>query len=1531
MKGVFLFTFFSLMSLLLGKHLSEELSRATFKVKAKLANEKGKFVQRIEKQRQLESAQPPMLVYVPVASCHQFLSQDFGEFFPPAHSDNSLANIWCNWTIWAGPRKHIVVYIKNFIANEDCDKNEDKIVFEGVSSPVENTVVYACWNKITHMFAAQALAVHVVFLSSGSSRKHAGKYFRGSYFVFKDHETDVSIQHPVLSSIVLAAPVREVRYSIDAKASTKIPLLSSITDAVKLKEIDHSDKTSIVMQKSSFTFLSSSTPITETIYSSDDTTTADQITLPSLTTPVSIQEIDRIGDPTAYIKQYLRSSVAATKKLRDTNYFTEPKVNYMPSSPSFVAVPTPVKLHDYKKDPKTSMQQFLHSTVTATISVRETNDLADPRDFTEQDLLSSEVVLTPVKEIGYVSDTKTYIPQLWLSSETASASLSEMDYISGMKPPNSQTLLSSVVVPTSIIGMSSISDPTNHAAQPLLPYLIASISLRDMDYIRDSKAYAGQPLLSSITVAIQLGKMNAFADSETFTEQYLHSAIVPTPVKEMAYNSNAATYTPLNLLSSTAVKQIDYNHDTTSYTWHPLLSLVGASASIWEMDYINDLKSSIEQLLLYSLVAPITVTEMDYVREMSTYIPQSLLAPVTASTYIREISYTSDYETSLQQPLLFTFGSETDCSSDAKFCTLQPLLSSASIPIFLGEINFFTASKASIEGMDYIGDIKLPTQQTLLSSIAVSTSLKKMDANSCTNVSCQLQLPSTVDLTGLGQACTEKLNPTSLTDPTLLKEMNDISILKQLTQQHFLSATDVFTLVRKINITDSKAATEPPWLASMAVPMAEKEIDPVSEIKSSIQQPLLFSFAHLSAGGTNHITDPSSFTEQPLHPSIDFSSVIREKTCNIKTSSSEIPTTEIESTHDYVAITTTSSIASPACNYTSTGNEGNESCQVNLHRTSQADLEQIIKETFMTIDGHNNWDTSLFQLQKSISSLEKGPEEKYFKTKTDFLRLIGLNEDQESEPTDLRLVSTAAPEYLYPDSLTLQSSRLKAVKMELRLATVAPNSGLKTELTSRVSVSYYENIIDTDLQQILPSRTLYTQLGSLQAETDQQQMLQEEKIHVLNISKIYGLQNLFANSAHQTKPFQDRQKQSQLASEDLTAMAYSDYISKFHIINETSSKMAPLLTAWLNYQKMKVYGREFAFQKNYRNLNEDVTPPLKEVNEIQTYIVAVTHLNDKPHSQILSTSTLISNLETTSIWHILPADFGFLVTHRARTPHVYSFSDDMSQQITPLEMGDDQEDFVAVHTHLENGTTLEGIHSPGDVLFEINEKLFFLSRQDDEIKLMQTERTESRNMIKVWIQLKPEIRNASYLVKSQLDMLTNSSLGNRTTTLVSLSIEDVNECELALYMCDKHATCQNEFGTYSCHCKRGYEDRSPAASGTVCVWQSGSGFLFSYLEILIVVPLCTILLLLTIVVILYGIAQKKQAKKVLSLERRASPTEDPAEISKKTTRSLAYMSSSEPLTHGSFPRAQLATVEEHASETESDNRKVTISVEQTAC
>ncbi|NXL91377.1 AGRE2 protein, partial [Alectura lathami] len=93
----------------------------------------------------------------------------------------------------------------------------------------------------------------------------------------------------------------------------------------------------------------------------------------------------------------------------------------------------------------------------------------------------------------------------------------------------------------------------------------------------------------------------------------------------------------------------------------------------------------------------------------------------------------------------------------------------------------------------------------------------------------------------------------------------------------------------------------------------------------------------------------------------------------------------------------------------------------------------------------------------------------------------------------------------------------------------------------------------------------------------------------------------------------------------------------------------------------------------------------------------------------------------------------------------------------------------------------------------------------------------------------------SLLLRSQLGELLGASVGVGKLQLVSLLVEDVNECSSGVSLCGEEAECFNGVGTYLCRCRKDYEDHSPTKSGTLCVRapRSGMGFLLRHADVLV--------------------------------------------------------------------------------------------------
>ncbi|XP_037248485.1 uncharacterized protein LOC119150236 isoform X2 [Falco rusticolus] len=136
----------------------------------------------------------------------------------------------------------------------------------------------------------------------------------------------------------------------------------------------------------------------------------------------------------------------------------------------------------------------------------------------------------------------------------------------------------------------------------------------------------------------------------------------------------------------------------------------------------------------------------------------------------------------------------------------------------------------------------------------------------------------------------------------------------------------------------------------------------------------------------------------------------------------------------------------------------------------------------------------------------------------------------------------------------------------------------------------------------------------------------------------------------------------------------------------------------------------------------------------------------------------------------------------------------------------------------------------------IQENLKLSANRVNEIKFKEIKRTSEANLLLTfWLHLKPEERNMSLLLHSQLEEMLGTLVGAEKLQLVSLFVEDVNECSVGAGLCGEGAECFNGVGTYLCRCKKDYEDRSPTKSGTLCVLspRSGISFFLRHADILV--------------------------------------------------------------------------------------------------
>ncbi|XP_067844522.1 uncharacterized protein zgc:66455 [Heptranchias perlo] len=117
--------------------------------------------------------------------------------------------------------------------------------------------------------------------------------------------------------------------------------------------------------------------------------------------------------------------------------------------------------------------------------------------------------------------------------------------------------------------------------------------------------------------------------------------------------------------------------------------------------------------------------------------------------------------------------------------------------------------------------------------------------------------------------------------------------------------------------------------------------------------------------------------------------------------------------------------------------------------------------------------------------------------------------------------------------------------------------------------------------------------------------------------------------------------------------------------------------------------------------------------------------------------------------------------------------------------------------------------------------------------------------------------NVYITLQTQMNKMLSMSVANPRTGkvhLVSISVEDIDECKSKTGACGKEAKCLNTIGSYFCQCKYGFENRSMSLS-PVCIdtveLDSGIWWSFGLWEILIVAAFCAVLLTSVMLALLF--------------------------------------------------------------------------------
>ncbi|XP_057187267.1 uncharacterized protein zgc:66455 [Triplophysa rosa] len=170
--------------------------------------------------------------------------------------------------------------------------------------------------------------------------------------------------------------------------------------------------------------------------------------------------------------------------------------------------------------------------------------------------------------------------------------------------------------------------------------------------------------------------------------------------------------------------------------------------------------------------------------------------------------------------------------------------------------------------------------------------------------------------------------------------------------------------------------------------------------------------------------------------------------------------------------------------------------------------------------------------------------------------------------------------------------------------------------------------------------------------------------------------------------------------------------------------------------------------------------------------------------------------------------------------------------------------------HLEKSSSLR---TPLEIM--IKEELGHLVSKGLDLKRLK--KLSSGVLFIMWAQFQ-KTAAGKYMyadLQSGMQKLIGKIIKSQTSkiqgTIASVSMEDINECDTRMKMCDAHAECVNQFGSYSCHCHRGYHEARQGPPGMVCVESAVSDCSFTSSPRVLkgVYAICSLLILLILLLL----------------------------------------------------------------------------------
>ncbi|XP_026085215.1 uncharacterized protein LOC113060466 [Carassius auratus] len=184
-------------------------------------------------------------------------------------------------------------------------------------------------------------------------------------------------------------------------------------------------------------------------------------------------------------------------------------------------------------------------------------------------------------------------------------------------------------------------------------------------------------------------------------------------------------------------------------------------------------------------------------------------------------------------------------------------------------------------------------------------------------------------------------------------------------------------------------------------------------------------------------------------------------------------------------------------------------------------------------------------------------------------------------------------------------------------------------------------------------------------------------------------------------------------------------------------------------------------------------------------------------------------------------------------------------------------------------------HFPGELLFEVSVEVDLEPEPHEESSSLRSaletmiretlgrltpksldfkrlKKLSSGVLFIVWLQFEKAAvgLQTDGVLQSSLQGLQGRTIRSQSTKtqgiIASVSTEDINECETQMVVCDAHAECVNQFGSYSCHCIHGETGASVCMVSTEpdCSWTPPPTILRGVYTIIGLLMLLIVLMLL---------------------------------------------------------------------------------------